>query len=219
MRRKTLLTIAMIAMLSLTACGTETNTTTEGTAINSQETEKTTEETSSEEKSTEKESTEESGEVVEENGMRKEPVVTKKGLNKTGETGPLKYTIEDIQISKLTATTDEAATLLGIEKDKEVAIVVINASAENTSDDTVNFFLGQATLTSNTKEQVESDMFLSEYIDGEFIGNVIHSGNLVYILKNSSAEDITQVSLHIDAPSNSNYETIGEEVSIDLAIE
>ena len=214
MRRKTLLTIVMAAMLSLAACGTETNTTEEA-ATNSQETAKTTEEKTTEEKSTE----EESAEVVEENGMRKEPVVTKKGLNKTGETGPLKYTIEDIQISKLTATTDEAATLLGIEKDKEVAIVVINASAENTSDDTVNFFLGQATLTSNTKEQVESDMFLSEYIDGEFIGNVIHSGNLVYILKNSSAEDITQVSLHIDAPSNSNYETIGEEVSIDLTIE
>ena len=214
MRRKTLLTIVMAAMLSLAACGTETNTTEEA-ATNSQETAKTTEEKTTEEKSTE----EESAEVVEENGMRKEPVVTKKGLNKTGETGPLKYTIEDMQISKLTATTDEAATLLGIEKDKEVAIVVINASAENTSDDTVNFFLGQATLTSNTKEQVESDMFLSEYIDGEFIGNVIHSGNLVYILKNSSAEDITQVSLHIDAPSNSNYETIGEEVSIDLTIE
>lgn len=191
MRRKTLLTIVMAAMLSLTACGTETNTTTEEAATNSQETAKTTEEKNTEEKTEEKSTEEESAEVVEENGMRKEPVVTKKGLNKTGETGPLKYTIEDMQISKLTAT----------------------------SDDTVNFFLGQATLTSNTKEQVESDMFLSEYIDGEFIGNVIHSGNLVYILKNSSAEDITQVSLHIDAPSNSNYETIGEEVSIDLTIE
>ena len=110
MRRKTLLTIVMAAMLSLTACGTETNTTTEEAATNSQETAKTTEEKNTEEKTEEKSTEEESAEVVEENGMRKEPVVTKKGLNKTGETGPLKYTIEDMQISKLTATTDEQTT-------------------------------------------------------------------------------------------------------------
>lgn len=158
------------------------------------------------------------GEVVEENGLRKEPVVTNKELNLEGEVGPFKYIIEGVQVSKLTATTDEMAQMLGIEKDKEVALVAVNASAENTTTDTLSFYLGQATLTTNTKEQVESDMLLSEYIEGEFLGNVKHSGNLVYILKNSKAEDVTNLTLHIDAPHNENYENVGEEVKIDITL-
>lgn len=158
------------------------------------------------------------GEVVEENGLRKEPVATNKELNLEGEVGPFKYIIEGVQVSKLTATTDEMAQMLGIEKDKEVALVTINASAENTTTDTLSFYLGQATLTTNTKEQVESDMLLSEYIEGEFLGNVKHSGNLVYILKNSKAEDVTNLTLHIDAPHNENFENVGEEVKIDITL-
>ena len=119
------------------------------------------------------------GEIVEENGMRKEPVVTEKELNQTGQTGPVIYTIEGLQVSKLTATTDEMAEMLGIEKDKEVALVAFNASIENTTDATVSFYLGQATLTTNTKEQVYSDGFLSEYIDGEMLGKVKNSGNMI----------------------------------------
>ena len=102
------------------------------------------------------------GEIVEENGMRKVPVITDKALNRTGETGPFKYSVDAIQVSRLTATTDDAAELLGVEKDKEVTLVAISASVENTSDDTNYFYFDQATLTTNTKEQVDPDAFLSD---------------------------------------------------------
>lgn len=209
--KKKLVSLLLISMLSLSivACGSE--------EVEQKSASETTEDSESE-VSGESEEESETAEVVEENGMRKEPVATNKELNITGETGPMKYTIEGIQVSKLTATTDEAAELLGIEKDKEVALVAVNASAENTSQDTVSFYLGQATLTSNTKEQVESDMFLSEYIEGEFIGNVINSGNMIYILPNSNADDITNISLHIDAPCNADFETIGDDVTVDITI-
>lgn len=156
------------------------------------------------------------GEVVEENGLRKEPVFTNKDLGISGTTGSVNYNVSAIQVSKLTATTEDMADLLEIEKDKEVALVVINASAENTIDDTINFYIGQATLTSNTKEQVDPDTFLGDYIDGEFLGNVIHSGSLMYILKNSNASDIENVKLHIDAPSNSDFEFTGDPVEIEI---
>lgn len=158
------------------------------------------------------------GEIVEQDGLKKEPVATNKELNVKGETGPMKYTIEGVQVSKLTATTDDMANLLGIEKNTEVTVIAVNASAENTSNDTVNFYLDQATLTTNTKEQVDSDMFLGEYIDGEYIGNVIHSGSMVYILKNSKATDIQKISLHIDAPSDQDFNTIGDNVTVDINI-
>lgn len=159
------------------------------------------------------------GEVIEEGGIRKVPVITDKELNREGETGPIKYNIEAVQVSKLTATTDEMAQLIGIDKDKEVAMVAFNVSAENTSEDTINFYIGMATLTTNTKEQAECDSFLADYIDGEFLGNVIHSGSLIYILPNSSADDITTLTLHIDAPSDENFEYVGDEVKIELNFE
>lgn len=173
---------------------------------------------------TETESSEEAdestvGEVVEENGMRKVPVITDKELNRSGETGPFKYSINAMQVSKLTATTDDSAQMIGIEKDKEVTLVVIDVSAENTSQDKNYFYIDQATLTTNTKEQVEADMMLSDYIDAEFIGNVVHSGTLYYILQNSSADDISQINLHIDAPHNEGFENIGDEVRIELNFE
>lgn len=202
------LMLAGCMALSITACGNGDN----GKKVESQK------EVSAEQKEKEETPSDDSttGEIVEEDGLRKEPVATNKELNLTGETGPFKYTIEGVQVSKLTATTDEMAELLEIEKDKEVALVAINASAENTTDDTLSFYIGQATLTTNTKEQVEVDGFLSEYIDSEFLGNVKNSGNLIYILKNSKAEDITNLTMHIDAPHDENFENVGDEVKIDI---
>ena len=230
MKRKIAMLLIAGCLLGMTACGetaTEEEPVAEATEAAQEEAveeateapteapEETPEETP---EATEEPAEESAGEVVEENGLRKEPVYTNKELGVTGETGAFKYSIDAIQVSKLTATTDDMAQMLGIEKDKEIALVVVDASAENTTEDTLYFYLGQATLTSDTKEQVEPDLMLSDYIDGEFIGNVVQSGSMMYLLKNSSAEDITNVSLHIDAPSDEEFNTVGEEVSLDIAI-
>lgn len=226
--KKRLVTLILAAAMavSITACGGNKNTPSDGDGTEASSTPEATPEATEEPDETPEATPEptqsvssDAGEVVEENGMRKEPVYTNKELNITGQTGPITYTIEGIQVSKLTATTDETAQLLGIEKDKEVALVAVNASAENTTQDTVNFYLGQATLTTNTKEQVDSDMVLSEYIDGEFLGNVVHSGNMIFILPNSVASDITNVTLYVDAPSGSDFMSIGDNVQIDIALQ
>lgn len=202
------LMLAVCMAVSVTACGGDNGKKVESQKEISSEQKEEKEDAKSDDSTT--------GEIVEENGLRKEPVATNKALNLTGETGPFKYTIEGVQVSKLTATTDEMAQMLDIEKDKEVTVVAINASAENTTEDTLSFYIGQATLTSNTKEQVESDGFLSEYINGEFLGNVKNSGTLIYVLKNSKAEDLTNLTLHIDAPHNENFENIGDEVKVEI---
>lgn len=219
--KKKIVTIMLASMMafSVVGCGNDNGKKVESqkeiSAEEKAEEEKAEEATEEKEEETDDSTT---GEVVEENGLRKEPVATNKELNLTGETGPFKYTIEAVQVSKLTATTDEMAEMLGIEKDREVALVAINASAENTTEDTLSFYLGQATLTTSTKEQVDPEGFLSDYIDGEFLGNVKHSGNLIYILKQSNAEDITGLTLHIDAPHNENYENVGDDVKIDITL-
>lgn len=155
-------------------------------------------------------------EVTEENGMKKETVYTNKELGITGTTGTINYSINGVQVSKLTATTDEAATLLGVEKGKEITVVALDTSCENTSDGTVYFYIGQSTITTNTKEQVDADMILSDYIDGEFLGNVIHSGNIVYLLQNSAADQVESITVHVDAPTDDSFSPIGDEVTIDI---
>lgn len=66
---------------------------------------------------------------------------------------------------------------------------------------------------------MDSDGFLSEYIDGEMLGKVKNSGNMIYILKNSKAEDLTTLTLHVDAPTDENFETIGDPVTIDFNLQ
>lgn len=158
------------------------------------------------------------GEIVEENGMKKIPVMTDKKLNMAGKTGPIKYSIDGIQISKFTATTDELANTLEIEKNKEIALVALNVSAENTSDKTVNFYLGQAKITTDTKEQAEPDAMLGENLEGEFLGKVKHEGTNIYLLKKSKADKINKIKLFVDAPSDENYEDVGNKVELELKL-
>lgn len=156
------------------------------------------------------------GTVESSNGITKIPVITDKELNYKGSAGPINYTIDAIQISKLTATTDDMATMLDIEKDKEVALVVIDVTVENTSDDDVTFYMDQAVLVSSTKEQVESNMWLSDYIDGDYLGQVVKSGTLMYVLPNSNADDITDITFRISAPIDSDWNSLSDDISIEL---
>lgn len=159
------------------------------------------------------------GEVQQGDGFTKTPVITDKALNYTGTSGPMKYEITAIQISNLNAYTDDAAEMFGIEKDKDVATVVLDVSIENTSDNNVSFYFDQAVLTSNTKEQVNPDWLFSDNIEGDYLGNVIHSGTIIYILPNSVAEDITNIVLHVSGPMDDEFNDLSEDFTIELNFE
>lgn len=216
--KKKIVSLLLIAVmtLSLVACGDN------GEEVESEKevvTEEETTEADVQEETEEPADDSTTGEIVEEGGLRKEPIITDKELNKTGETGPFKYSINAIQVSKLTATNDEMAELLSIEKDKEVALVVMDVSVENTTEDTNSIYFDQATLTTNTKEQVTADFMLSDYIEGEYLGAVIHEGSIYFILPNTNADDLTTITLHVDAPHDENFEPIGDDVKVELSFE
>lgn len=158
------------------------------------------------------------GETTEQNGLKKTVIFTNKELNKTGESGSIKYNFTKVQVSKLTATTDDAAQMFEVEKGKEFAIIVFDIEVENTSDKDVSFYISQAKLISNTKEQVEPDMIASTYIDGEFLGAVKKNGTNVYLLKNSKAEDIKSVEIRISAPTDKNFNKLGEDIKFTIDI-
>lgn len=210
--KKKIVSLLLIAVmtLSLVACGDN------GEEVESEK-EVVTEEAPADEEAEEPADDSTTGEIVEENGLRKEPIITDKELNKTGETGPFKYSINAIQVSKLTATNDDMALMLEIEKDKEVTLVVMDVTVENTTEDTNSFYFDQSKLTSNTKEQVYCNFWLSDAIGGEFLGNVVQEGSIYFILPNTNADDLTDITLHVDAPHDADYNSIGDDVKVELS--
>lgn len=220
MKKKIILVLLSVCLsVSLAACG-ETKVESKKEVVTKDNTGEHGNNSSNEvdEPETSEESTDEStvGTVESSNGLTKIPVITDKELNYTGSAGPINYSIDAIQISKLTATTDDMATMLDIEKDKEVALVVIDVTVENTSDDDVNFYMDQAVLVSNTKEQVDADMLLSDYMGGEYLGQVLKSGTLMYILPNSNADDITDIKFRVSAPIDSDWNSLSDDITIEL---
>jgi hypothetical protein len=202
MKKKILtLCLAAIMCVSFAACG---GTASDDSSVLSSETEKQTDS--------------DVGKVTEQDGMRKEVVYTNNSLDISGESGPIKYTVTDIQVSKLTATTDSTASLLDLEKDKEYAVVVAHFDVENTSDETISFYPDQSVMTTNTKEQINASLFLSDSVGGDFIGKVKKSGNVIFILKNSSADDLANVTIHIDAPHNDSFDSVGDPVEINIPV-
>ena len=205
MKRK-IITVALVATMALSfaACG-DSNTQSGGSA----------------ESSAPAEQTEQDGPVVEEqDGMRKETYYTNKDLNLSGETGPIKYTVSGVQVSNVSTTDDAIAALLGIEANQKVGLVVVDFDVENTSADTISWYPDQATITTNTQEQADANMFLNDGdVGGDYIGNVKKSGQVMFILPNSDAKDLTQVSVHINGPHDANFNSVGNEVTIDIPIQ
>lgn len=100
----------------------------------------------------------------------------------------------------------------------ELEYIQIDMEVENTSEDTISFYADQATITTNTGEQLESDMWLSDHIDGEYLGAVKKSGSQFFVLKNSKAQDIEWVRIVIDAPIDENWDAVGEKLDFKVEL-
>lgn len=145
---------------------------------------------------------------------RLEVIAQQKGINDSHKTGPLNLTVKDIQISKVNPSKQYKNMFDG--KD-ELSVVTVAVEVENTSGDTINFYPDQGKLVTDTKEQKEADILFSDDVGGEFIGQVKKSGNLIFLL-DSKATDIHSIKIVIDAPTNSNFETIGDSLELNYSI-
>ncbi|MBR7553592.1 hypothetical protein ACFFJI_11405 [Allobacillus sp. GCM10007491] len=167
-------------------------------------------EESSNEESSESESTED---VIETEGG----VFTAHAKNEekhTFETGPVVLTIE-----KVVATSGELNEegQQFFETD-EIDYIQVDISVENTSDEDISFYAGQGTVSTNTGEQIEPDMWLSDHIEGEMMAGTKGSGTMAYVLENSNAEDIESIRLVFDAPLNEDWDTIGEDLDFEIEL-
>ncbi|WP_339284966.1 hypothetical protein [Oceanobacillus sp. FSL K6-3682] len=216
---KKLLFLLVGMMLFLAACSDDnkdssagTSTEDGGTAEASAEEENNSEE--NEESATEEndENTEsEVGDVVTNEGGES-TLVSKTDNIGTFESGPIELTINKVNGVSMAVNEDYVDAF----ETDQLEYIQVDMEVENTSDDNVDFYASQAILTTSTGEQLEPDFLMSDHIDGEFFGNVNKSGSSYYVLENSKAEDVESVRLIFSGTSDENFETIGEDIDVEI---
>lgn len=179
-----------------------------------QDTEKTKEQTDlSDDKKddvTTKESDTPSGEW-ESSDMGDNRVVAKKDINETYQTGAFKITVNAVQIMEIKPENEMRSFI-----DKDIATVItINLTAENTSDEFLNIYPDQSEITTNTKEQITPELLLTDDVGGEFKGKVIKEGNIIYV-SDSKPEDIKNIKMYIEGPTDSEFSTVGADLTINM---
>lgn len=138
-------------------------------------------------------------------------VVAKKDINETYQTGAFKITVNGVQIMEIKPENEMRSFI-----DKDIATVItINLTAENTSNEFLNIYPDQSEITTNTKEQIKPELLLSDDVGGEFKGQVIKEGNIIYV-SDSNPEDIKNIKMYIEGPTNSEFSTVGEDLTINI---
>lgn len=102
----------------------------------------------------------------------------------------------------------------------KINAVILEVSVENTSKDIVNWYPSQGTLVLNTKEQAEGgkSLFYSDNVSGDFIGNVIKSGKIVFQV-NSNLADVNEITFSASGAFNQEFTKIGEDVMITMSLQ
>ena len=130
-----------------------------------------------------------------------------KALTITETMGPIQFAIDKVQTSRLTVAEAYRDSFDGQE---EVTVVAMNMLAENTVDETMSFHPNQATLVTNTGEQVSSHLWFSDDVGGEFLGKVKKEGNVLFFVK-AKPEELTDLKVVIDGPFDENFDKVAED--------
>lgn len=226
----------LLVALALASCGGETNTTTEepaDTAAETQveETQETEEEVKQEEvakEETKEETKEDSEEIKEEAQEANEDdiysyvgktyknegnsidVIKAGRVDQTYKIGPLNLTVYGVMAGRFTEFDEELKSYYDTED--PVDVVTIFYSVENTEDKNINFYVGQSSITTDTKEQIEPDLLAGQEGGGEMLGQVAKEGVNLYYPNN--AEDIKEIVWHVADVNDENFAKIAEGIKI-----
>lgn len=138
---------------------------------------------------------------------------TNKKLNISTNLGPIIFKINKVQTSDFKPSKQYLDLFDGKEK---LTLIVFEVEAENTSDATINFHPNQAKLTTNTAEQIDASMVLSEDVGGEYIGKVKKKGTVIFIAS-AAPNKITNVKFIVDSPNDETFEPLAERYTVEIS--
>lgn len=203
-----------LPLVFLIGCGeTDEATTSETTEQTDQSTEEETTSSSEGSESSEDEATSEGIGGSEEFEVEEDEIgvsqiyMKNRNLGIEEKIGPIIFQIDKVQTLRLQVSSDFRFMF---DDKKEVTIVSFNVIVENTSDDTVSFYPNQARLVTNTGEQVDANIIVSEDVGGEFLGKVKKEGGVLFQVDSMPAE-LTEVRFVVEGPYNDQFNSIAEE--------
>lgn len=139
----------------------------------------------------------------------------KLNVNEEKISGPFKVILTDVFIDEI-EPSEKVKNEFYNGKNK-ATLVYLKFKIENTTQDTNTLFATQGTLVTNTKEQKEADLSLSDDINAVYQGNVIQTGCAV-IQVDSKPEEINYLKYNMGKPFNSKADGIGEEIIFEINI-
>lgn len=150
------------------------------------------------------------GDVIKDDMMDLKVVKIAKTNNKVYTLGPIKLTVQGALVGKLLPKNASAKSYL---KDDEKEVIMLYYTVENTVDDKMYFYPGQAEVTTDTKEQLRPDMFFGKEGGGEMLGKVEKQGFNTYYPE-SGIDSIKEINFHIGAPYDDSMGDIAEDLKI-----
>ncbi len=130
------------------------------------------------------------------------------------ESGPLKMTLEKLDLIEVEQAKD------GILGEGETTIARIKYSIENKSTDRLNFFVTDGSVQINQEDIIplgEEDMLFNPFQPSTFFENVVYEDYIFIVIK-QSPEDISNLKISIEPPTDSNYNTVGDPLEFDFDI-
>lgn len=139
-------------------------------------------------------------------------VLSKKlDINETQENGPFQITLMNAQVAHLVPTEDYVEFFGG----DDLTVVAVELTVENTVEDTNVIYPDQGTIVTNTSKQVDANMLISDSIGGDFLGEVIKEGTVLFTFEDDP-EAIDNVRYIIGSGSDENYENFGEDIEFSI---
>jgi hypothetical protein len=134
---------------------------------------------------------------------------------------PIKMGSMELEIQSLfilEVELDEDAQMLYFNDEEKVKAIVIDMKVENKEETDVEFYPDNAIVTTDTGEQVESEIGLMEGVGGEFFGKVKKEGQTWWLLNNLD-EEIKNVKMIISPPYDMDgWEDLDEEKRLDFDV-
>lgn len=144
------------------------------------------------------------------NDVNKIDVLKAGRIDETYNLGPVNLTVYGIISGRMKDFDEESKAYY--DTDEPVDTVMIVYSVENTEDKKITFYVGQSPITTDTKEQIDPDLFAGIEGGGDMLGKVEKEGVNIYYPKD--AESIKEITWHINSVNDENFSTIAEGIKI-----
>lgn len=132
-------------------------------------------------------------------------------IEETIEDGPFEVTLLNARLAYLEPEEDYVDFFGG----EEMTLITFEIEVENLEDETNSIYPDQGTIVTNTGQQIEADLLLSEDVGGEFLGEVIKIGNVQFFL-DEDPEEIESVRYVIGSGHNEDFENFGEDFEFEV---